>query len=177
LISENSYLRVAKIISPHSLDGKLKIHVISDIAERFEKGEMLYIRIKDTYKKFTISNFIPIKNRIALLKLEGIDDRNSAETFGKSEIFIDRATAESIRPNLDEDSFFYRDLIGCTVLHKEEFFGTVAGILEGGSVDILIIEDANKKQILIPFVESMVDTSNIEKKVIEISPVEGLIDI
>jgi len=184
LISENSYRRVAKIISPHSLDGKLKIHVISDIAERFEIGGTLYLKVKDTYKKFIISNFIPVKNRIALLKLEGIDDRSAAETFGKTEIFIDRSTADSIRSNLDEDSFFYQDLIGCRVLHEKKILGTVIDILEGGSVDILIIEcidknidDKNKKQILIPFVDSMVDTSNIKEKVIEISPVEGLIDI
>ena len=177
MISENSYLRVAKIISPHSLDGKLKIHVISDIAERFEKGGTLYLKLKDAYKKFIISNFIPIKNRVALLKLEGINDRNSAEIIGKTEIFIDSEAAESIRPKLDEDSFFYQDLIGCTVLHEKRDFGTLIGILEGGSVDILIIESKNKKQILIPFVDSMVDTSNIENKVIEISPIEGLIDI
>ena len=177
MISENSYLRVAKIISPHSLDGKLKIHVISDIAERFEKGGTLYLKLKDTYKKFIISNFIPIKNRIALLKLEGIDDRNGAEVIGKVEIFIDKMTADSIRADLDEDSFFYQDLIDCTVLYEKKDFGTVTGILEGGSVDILIIESKDKKQILIPFVDSMVDTSNIEKKIIEISPVEGLIDI
>jgi len=177
LISENSYRRVAKIISPHSLDGKFKIHVISDIAERFEKGETLYLKVKGTYKKYIISNFIPVKNRIALLKLEGIDDRNSAELIGKVEIFIDSVAAESIRSNLDEDSFFYQDLIGCTVLHEKINFGTVIDILESGSVDILIIENENKKQILIPFVDSMVNTSNIENKVIEITPVEGLIDI
>ena len=181
MISENSYLRVAKIIGPHSLDGKLKIHVISDIAERFEKGGTIYLGIKDAYKKFIIGNFIPVKKRIALLKLEGIDDRNSAEIIGKAEIFIDKSTAEAIRSDLDEDTFFYQDLIGCSVLYEKNFFGTVIDILEGSSVDILIIEtedkDNNKKQILIPFVESMVDTSNIEKKEIEINPIEGLIDI
>ena len=180
MISENSYLRVAKIISPHSLDGKLKIHVISDIAERFEKGETLYLKVKDTYKKFIIGSFIPTKNRTALLKLEGIDDRNSAEAAGKAEIFIDRETAESIRPNLDEDSFFYQDLIGCRVLHEKKDFGIIIDILEGSSVDILvieIIEDKNKKQILMPFVDSMVNTDNIEDRVIEITPIEGLIDI
>ena len=180
MISENSYLRVAKIIGPHSLDGKLKIHVISDIEERFEKGGMVYLGVKDAYKKFIISGFIPVKKRIALLKLEGIDDRNSAEIIGKAEIFIDKSTAEAIRPDLDEDTFFYQDLIGCSVLYEKFFFGTVIDILEGSSVDILIIETKdkdNKKQILMPFVESMVDTSNIGKKEIEINPIEGLIDI
>jgi 16S rRNA processing protein RimM len=175
LISEDNYLRVAKIIGPHSLDGKLKIHVISDIAERFEKGETLYLNVKGTYKKYIISNFIPIKNRIALLKFEGIDDRNAAEVIGKVEIFIDSVTAESFRNNLDVDSFYYQDLIGCTVLHEKKFFGTLIDILESGSADILIIENENKKRILIPFVDSMVDTSNIKDRVIEINPIEGLI--
>ena len=176
MIPENNYLRIAKIKSAHSLDGKLKIHVISDIAERFEKGNAVYLKLKETYKKYVISSFNPMKKRTALLKLEGVNDRNNAELLDGAEIFIDKATAESIRPELDEDSFFYQDIIGCKVKYKGGDFGVVVDIFEGGSGDLLVIEDSNKKTVMIPFVDQMVSTDGISERTIEITPVEGLLD-
>ena len=173
---ENNYLRIAKIKSAHSLDGKLKIHVISDIAERFEKGNTVYLKLKEDYRKYVIGSFIPMKKRTALLKLTGVNDRNNAELLEGVEIFIDKVTAESIRPELDEDSFFYQDIIGCRVKYKGSDFGIVVDIFEGGSGDLLVIEDSNKKTVMIPFVDEMVDTGGISEKTIEINPVEGLLD-
>jgi len=173
---ENNYLRIAKIKSAHSLDGKLKIYVISDIAERFEKGNSVYLKLKEEYKKYVISSFNPVKKRTALLKLEGVSDRNNAEILEGVEIFIDKAVAESIRSELDEDSFFYQDIIGCKVLYQGRDFGIVTDIFEGGSGDLLVIEDKNKKTVLVPFVDQMVDTGKIAEGMIEITPVEGLLD-
>ncbi len=173
---EDNYLRIAKIKSAHSLDGKLKIHVISDIAERFEKGNTVFLGLKEGFKKYVISSFNPVKKRTALLKLEGVNDRNSAELLDGVEIFIDKATADSIKSELDEDTFFYRDIIGCTVKYKGRDFGVVVDIFEGGSGDLLVIEDNKKKTIMVPFIDQMVDTSGISEKTIEINPVEGLLD-
>lgn len=173
---ENNYLRIAKIKSAHSLDGKLKIHVISDIAERFEKGNTVYLKLKETYKKYVISSFNPMKKRTALLKLEGVNDRNNAELLESAEIFIDKAAAESIKPLLDEDSFFYQDIIGCIVKYKGKDFGVVVDIFEGGAGDLLVIEDNNKKTVMVPFVDQMVKTDGISERTIEITPVEGLLD-
>ena len=173
---ENNYLRIAKIKSAHSLDGKLKIHVISDIAERFEKGNTVYLKHKEEYRGYVISSFNPTKKRSALLKLEGVNDRNGAELLEGIEIFIDKAAADSIRLELDEGVFFYQDIIGCTVKYKGRDFGVVTDIFEGGAGDLLVIEDKNKKTVLVPFVDQMVDTSGISEKTIEINPVEGLLD-
>lgn len=92
------------------------------------------------------------------------------------EIFIDKAAADSIRLELDEGVFFYQDIIGCTVKYKGRDFGVVTDIFEGGAGDLLVIEDKNKKTVLVPFVDQMVDTSGISEKTIEINPVEGLLD-
>ncbi len=176
MIPENNYLRIAKIKCAHSLDGKLKIHVITDIVERFDAGNSVYLKAGDSYKKCTVRAFSMMKKRTALLKLEGINDRTEAEKYDGVEVFIDRDAAESIRPVLDNDTFFYRDIIGCRVIYKGDEFGTVTDIFEGGSGDILIIEDKSGKNVMMPFVESMVDTGDISRGYIEITPVEGLLD-
>ena len=49
-------------------------------------------------------------------------------------------------------------------------------LFEAGSGDILVIEDAGGREVLVPFVESMVNTDRINENIIEIRPVEGLLD-
>lgn len=177
MITDTEYFRIAKIKSAHSLDGKLKIYVISDIIERFIKGNTVYLKSGDKYIKYTINSFQPVKKKDALLKLDGVENRNSAELLDGKEIFISKADAESIRHELSDDTFFYKDIIGCQVKYKNEIIGIIADIMEGGAGNILVVECIDKKSVLIPFVDSMVDTSGINDNIIIINPVEGLLDI
>lgn len=177
MIPENEYIRIARIAGAHSLKGSLKIYLVTAIPERFEPGNTVYLKIKEVFKKFTVSEFKPQKERIYLLQLEGIDDRNSAELLKGVDIFIDGVSAEKFREELEDDAFFYYDIIGCMVLYNGENFGRVKDIMEAGSGEILIIEDQKGNNHMVPFVESMVNTDRIKDKIIEISPVEGLLDI
>ena len=176
MIPDKEYFRIAKIKCAHGLDGKLKLYVISDIIERFEKGNTVYLKTGENYTKYTIDSFQPVKKRDALLKLEGVNNRNSAELLDGKEIFISTSDAKSIRHELGDDTFFYNDIIGCQVRYKDKNFGIVADIMEGGAGDILVIESNDKKTVLIPFVDSMVDTSALNENIITINPVEGLLD-
>jgi len=176
LIPENEYIRVARIAGSHSLKGGLKIYTVTEIPERFEPGNTVYLKLNEGYKKFTVSDFRPQKDKMCILQLEGINDRNSADLFKGVDIFIDGASAEKFRTKLEVDAFFYYDIIGCRVLYKGSDFGTVKDIMEAGSGEILVIEDQKGKSYMVPFVESMVNTERIEDKLIEITPVEGLLD-
>jgi 16S rRNA processing protein RimM len=177
LIPEKEYFRIAKVKGAHGLDGKLKIYVISDIIERFEKGNTVYFKKSDKFLKYTVYHFQPVKKRDALLKVDGINDRNCAELFDGTEIFITSDDAESIRSELDEDTFFYHDIIGCQVRYDGKTIGIVSDIMDGGAGQILVIDCGDNKNVLIPFVEPMVDTSDLKNNVIKINPVEGLLDI
>lgn len=176
MIPENEYIRVARIKGSHSLNGGLKIYLVTAIPERFEPGNTVYLKLNEGFKKFTVSEFRPQKDRICLLRLEGIEDRNSADLLKGIDVFIDGAFAEEFRKELEEDAFFYYDIIGCRVLYKGSDFGLVKDIMEAGSGEILVIENQKGKSFMIPFVESMVNTDRIEEKIIEITPVEGLLD-
>ncbi|HQO39474.1 MAG TPA: ribosome maturation factor RimM, partial [Spirochaetota bacterium] len=151
--------------------------VITDFPERFETGKLLYIGFEKASRENRVEGLRPMKGRILLLKLEGIDSRNDSDLLKGMDIFIMGSDAESGRDLLDEDSFFYYDLIGCKVYLKGKEFGTVIDIMEAGAGDILVIEDLNSGRVMVPFVESMVDTARLNEKIIDINPVEGLFDI
>ena len=171
-----SYLRIAVITGAHGLNGRLKVFFISDIISRFKKGNTVLLKENDIYNEFKVSEFKQHKGRNYLLLLDEVNDRNSAESLKGVEIFIDRSIAEETRDQLEDDSFYYFDLIDCSVFHDDKEFGIVKDIIEAGSGNILIIETPEGIEHIVPFVESMVDISNIHEKKITIKPIEGLFD-
>lgn len=176
MIDEN-FLRIGVIAGPHGLTGRLKILIITDIRERFKINKPVYLEINKSHQKFIIEDFAVHKGRIGLLQLSGIGDRNSAEAIKGSGIFIEQSEAEGTRDGLDADSFYYYDIIGCAAYFRGTRLGTVTDILEAGAGEILIIKNENGREFMLPFVESMVDTSNIRDRRLDIEPVEGLFEI
>lgn len=173
---EGNYLRIAYILGAHGLYGRLKISVVSDNFGRFDANKAVYLKIGDVYKEHIIESFQIVKRRTALLKLSGISDRTDAEALRKAELFITKDEAECTRELMDENTFYYYDIIGCDVYKDGERVGAVSDIMQGGG-DVLIISVAEGKSFMIPFVESMVDVSRVSEKRIDITPVEGLLDI
>jgi 16S rRNA processing protein RimM len=171
----NQFLRVAKITGAHGLNGRLKLDVITDIIERFAPGNKLYIKIGNQYKPF-ISTQISDKSKSPLLKLEEINDRDAALSLKGAEIYITRSEAEKTRDKLDSDSFYYFELIGCSVFVNNESFGRVADIMEAGGNKILVLNNNEGKEFLVPFNKSMVDTAHVFNGRIDINPIEGLFD-
>ena len=176
-MTDENYVRIGVITGAHGLTGRLKILIITDIRERFEIDKSIFLEIDNRYQKLIIEDFTVHKGRVGFLKLSGIGDRNAAETLKGSGIFIEQTEAEETRNNLDADSFYYYDIIGCAAYYRGALFGTVTDILQAGSGEILIITNEAGDEFMLPFVESMVDTRNIRDRRLDIEPVEGLFEI
>lgn len=170
------FIRVARIIDSHGLDGRLKIFLATDFEERFKNGNEVYLKRGSQYEDHRVSDYKEQKKRISLLKLDGISDRDTAHALKGVDIFINKSEAEETRSNLDENSFFFFDLIGCEVFHEGKLFGVIVDILEAGAGEILIVRDNEGKKLYVPFVQDMVDTTDIYEKKIYINPIEGLFD-
>ena len=172
----NEYLRIGIITGAHSLDGGLKVHVITDNPDRFSPDIPVYLSRKGGFVEYFIEDFSLHKNRIGYLYLRGILTREEAENLKGLEIFIPREIAEKSRNDLEDDSYYYYDILGCSVYLDDQPFGTISDIMQGGAGEILIVRDSNGRDHMIPFVEAMVDTGRVAEKRIDIHPVEGLLD-
>ena len=172
----DQFLRIARISGAHGLTGRLKLSIITDIIDRFKPGNSLYLKIGEEYKEFISTEFIEKSGKNSLIKLEGIIDRDSAQALNGVEMYITKAEAERTRKYLGSDVFYHSDLIGCRVFYRDKLFGKVTDIIEAGENSVLIIEDENKKEFLIPFIHSMVKTKSIFSGKIDITPVDGLLD-
>ena len=175
MIDKDNYLRIGKVLGAHSLKGALKVVNVSDLPERFQSDSKILIFTDSCFKSYTIEKVNSLKDKVLIVKLAEINDRNAAETLKGCELFITTAIAESTRQLLSEDDFYYYDLIGCEVFHNNVLIGKIADILNAGG-DVLIIKNSDKKKIMIPFVKDIVDTANISNKRLDINPPEGLLE-
>lgn len=173
--SNDQFLRVAIIAGAHGLDGRLKLTVITDIYERFAPNNTLYLKIGNKYKPFLCTGFIE-GGKNSIIKLENINDRDAALSLKGIEIYIDKSNAESTRDLLDSDDFYFYDLLECKVFRDGKIFGSVADIMKIGESTILVLHDTEGKEVLIPFIDSMVDTKHVSDGRIDINPIDGLLE-
>jgi 16S rRNA processing protein RimM len=172
----DQFLIIARITGAHGLNGRLRLDVFTDFIERFAPGSKLYLKIGNSFKPFLSTEFVG-KSKNLLIKLENIDDRDAALSLKGAEIYITRSEAEKTRDQLGSDSFYFYDLIGCSVFLDNDIFGKVVDLMGSGENTILVINNDKGKEFLIPFNNSMVDTKHIFNGRIDISPVEGLFEL
>ena len=77
---------------------------------------------------------------------------------------------------LDEDEYFYSDLVGMKAVSTEgKEIGIVTSVYDNTAHDILNIDNHGKK-IAIPYVDAFIHEVDLENKVITIKLIKGFID-
>lgn len=159
-------IKIGKIVSPHGIKGQIKVYNYSR-RDRFEDISEITID-KET---FNIESITSVKHMV-ILKVHGIDDRNSAEALRGKDVFMD----EKYLNELKEDEYLIRDLIGLDVFRDESSsIGKVIDVLQYGPSDTYEIKLNNGKMAYIPAVKEFIKDVDLEKG-ITIETIPGLID-
>ena len=97
-----------------------------------------------------------------------VDDRNAAEALRGARIFIARASF----PTAAQDEYYWVDLIGLSVVNRqEEELGVVRELLSTGPQTVLVLEyqqDGKTQERMIPFVSAYVDEVDLAAKRIRV---------
>jgi 16S rRNA processing protein RimM len=112
-----------------------------------------------------------LQGKTAVVKLEGIDNRNSAEAlFGKG-VLVYKADL----PMLAENEYYWYQFIGLEVKTEDDTsIGQVHGIFNNGAQDIMVVRD-QQSELLIPIVEGVIKEHSEQGVVI--TPPPGLLEL
>ena len=160
---------------PHGIKGEVNVMLLTDYPDSILEGSVLYTA-DDCSKKMIIEKIALIRKKrgeTAVVKFEGISDRNGADAIRGSELY--RSPEEC--PVLDSGEFWIEDLEGCTVcLDDGTVLGKVEKVEEIPSNENLIIrlEDkdieisgASRGLFCVPFIDDYIKSIDIiEKKII-----------
>lgn len=159
-------IKIGKIVSPHGIKGQIKVYNYSR-RDRFEDISEITID-KET---FNIESITSVKNMV-ILKVHGIDDRNSAESLRGQDVFMDEKYLDELKGN----EYLIRDLIGLDVFKDgSTSIGKITDVLQYGPSDTYEIKLNNGKMAYIPAVKEFIKDVDLEKG-ITIETIPGLID-
>lgn len=164
---------VGKIVNTHGIKGEVRVISSTDFPEqRYQKGSILYLFQSGKEPiKLTVSGYRRHKN-FDLLMFEGYDNVNLVEAFRDAQL---KVSADQ-QNELDEDEFYYHEIIGCEVFLEEgEHIGRITEILSPGANDVWVIKPGSGKDVLIPYIESVVKEVNVRDKKVIIHAMEGLL--
>lgn len=106
-----------------------------------------------------------------VLKLLGIDDPNAAEAL-RGRIVL--APPEEVPP-LAEGEHFVAHLVGLTVLDERgEAIGAIVDVRATGGTDLLVIEEKDGEELLVPLAKDVVPTIDEVAGVVHVRLPEGL---
>lgn len=159
---------VMQIVNTHGIRGEVK-------ALHFTDGEAFFKKVKTVYKK----DNTPVKilswrfqKGAVLLKLEGVDDVNSAEKLKFTQLYA----REEDLPKLPEGEYYFFELMGLTgVLPDGTRFGKVTNVIENNAANLLEFTKDNGEKVLIPKLPVFVDKVDLSEKLIYITPIDGLV--
>lgn len=141
----------------YGIKGWLKVNSFTDVAEAIFDYSPWLVHQQGEWREIRVSGW-KRHNKGLICKLDGIDLREEALALTNLEIGVN---ADNL-PELPEGEYYWRDLIGCSVVTTKGYnLGEVTELMETGSNDVLVVKanvnDAfGQKERLLPFLEGQV---------------------
>lgn len=161
---------VGVVAKAHGIQGEVVVDPLTDTAGRFDPGRVLAALLPNgTARTLKVATSRPFQDRL-LVRFEGIETRNDAETLRGSELTIRR---DQVAP-LPEGRYYRFELVGLAArLPDGRRLGTVEEVFATGSNDVLVIRGGDA-EILIPLLDSVVRSIDPKGGAIVVDPPPGL---
>lgn len=168
---KKQYIETGEIAAVHGIRGEVRINPWSDSPEFLCDFKRFYTS-KDGGAELAAESLRPHKN-IVIAKFKGCDDVETAQKLRGKVLFLNRDDCA-----LDDGDFFVQDLIGMEVrdADTDERYGEISEVSQTGANDVYHIRAEGKRDKLIPAIPQVVLSTDIDKNLMLIRPLEGLFD-
>lgn len=173
LMDINECFYVGKIVKKYSFKGEILAKLDTDEPEQFENLDSILVNLRGNLVPFFIESSQLHKSELLRIKFEDVDTEDDADSLIKSELYLPL----SFLPELEDDKFYYHEIIGFKVEDKN--YGNV-GIISGvndSTAQALFEIDRNGTEILIPMNDEFIIKVDKSNKTIIVETPEGLIDL
>ncbi len=167
------FLKLGVIKDSFGLNGTIKVYSTTTMPDkRYKTGATIYIynpQTKERIERKVLS--YRHANEFDYVKLEGIDTPEQVKEIKSFEIHVIKD-----HKDLDKDTYFYSDLIGCDVIDKKgNKLGVVKEVEEFPAQLTLRVSRKNNNDFFVPFIKEFIVSVDIKNKAICIEIIEGLL--
>ena len=154
------YLEAGQIVTTHGVRGEMKVLPWADSPDFLMEFE----RVRIDGKEYNVES-CRIQKSCNLLKLEGIDTMEAAQTMhGK--------TLEIYREDADPDIIFAAELIGIEVYQDDLLIGKLVDVLDYPGNKVYVVK--GEKEYMIPAVKAFVLSTDMDHNRMQVKLIEGM---
>lgn len=136
-MADNSKIFIGKIVAPQGIRGEVRVQTYT--ASPMDLQHLPVWSVRFSGDKFKFVRRLNPKSDVIIAKIDGIDDRNAAETLRGVELFVMRDALPAPKP----DEYYQADLIGFAVMRDGESLGTVSCFQNFGAGDIIELDNGD----------------------------------
>jgi 16S rRNA processing protein RimM len=168
-------LVVGRVVKAHGITGEIVVEIRTDDPDlRFAPGSSLRGKPKTGPETHYVVESVREHGGRLLVRLDGIADRNAAESLRGTVFLVDTA---DLPPIDDPDEFYDHQLEGLQVVTTAgAAVGTVAEVLHTAAAELLSVR-TEQGEVLVPFVGAIVTSVSLADQTIVIDPPEGLLEL
>jgi len=161
------------IVGKFSFRGELLVKLDTDDPESILQEESVFVEIHENLIPFFIEKSNLQKNQLLRVKFEEINSEEEAEDLLKADIYLPLSKL----PELNDDQFYYHEVIGYKVIDKNHGkIGTLKEVLTQTPQHLFVINHENK-EILAPINDDFIEKLDKSQKIIYLNLPEGLIEL
>jgi len=165
-------ITIGKIIRHQGNKGEVRVEPLTDYPERYDLLQKVYLKKDDTIMEKNIEK-VSYRQKFIVIKFEGIDDIQSSKFLKDHMIKIE----EDELLELEEDNFYIYQILNFRVETVEgDFLGNLFDVKTTGGTDVFVVK-SKRKEYMIPASKEIIKRVDLEKELIIVDPLPGLLDL
>lgn len=166
---EPVFLAVGKLHRAHGVHGEIIMEVLTDFPERLETGITLFIGKEHQPVRLKSRRW---HNQNLLVSFDGYSNPEAVSVLVNQLVQVPAAD----RPPLPEGEYYHHQLLGLQVVDENgNLLGRLKQILETGANDVYIVQPEQGREILLPAIDSVLQSIDLAQGRITIHLLPGLL--
>lgn len=164
---------LGKIVKKYSFKGEVLIKLDTDEPQLYKEMESVFVDFNNSLIPFFIEKSSLHKSELLRVQFDDVDTEEKADEIIGLEVYLPL----SFLPELNENQFYYHEIIGFTA--EDVRYGKI-GVVKGvndSAAQALFEIDRNGIEILIPLIDDFIEKVDKKNKILLLKTPEGLIEM
>lgn len=173
MIKQEDVYKIGRIGKPHGIKGEVHFLFDDDVFDRVE-AEYLILEIDGILVPFFMEEYRFRGESSALVKFCDIDTQDKARELTNCDVYFPYSLTDD-----EPEVIRWNQIIGFSLINADtqQAIGTIVGV-DDNTINILFeVETPDKKNILIPAHEELIEEINYDNRLISIQLPEGILDL
>jgi 16S rRNA processing protein RimM len=175
-MGRSTRVALGRVVGADGLEGQIRVRLLGERPEHLLRATSVALGIRPedpVAPACEVIRSLPGRRGEVRMALAGVRRREEAEALQGRYVLVDAALLDELPPG----EYYRYQLIGCEVLsHQGQRIGTVREVWETGAHDVLVVDDEQGRQHLLPAAEDLLREVNVEQGRIVIEVIPGLLD-